>query len=167
MHGKSIKCLGFTLVELMITVAIAAILLGIAIPSFTEMMQRNRLTTITNNFLTSLSYARNEAIKRGAEVTMINTGGDWGAGWNICVDGNTDNACGNAADTLLRTAESIPAGYSISTGASDYATYATFTANGLPTSAIGDTFTICDGNNSRIVRINSIGRARFDGESSC
>lgn len=177
MSRNSIRCLGFTLTELLVTVAIVAILLGIAIPSFTALMQRNRLTTITNSFVTSLSYARNEAIKRGAQVTMANKGadGDWSSGWDICVDGDADDACATAdVDTLLRTADAVPSGYSIGTsGEGDYQTFAGFIANGLPkNTAFGATFDICqgsNGSNSRQIVINATGRASVkpEGEGSC
>lgn len=164
MSGKSIRCLGFTLVELMVTVAIVAILLGIAIPSFTTLMQQNRLTAITNSLITSLSYARNEAIKRGHQVTMINVDG-WSGGWEICYDVDEDESC--VGDEQLRVVEALPDGYSITTGNSNYQDFATFIANGLPgpSNAITDTFTICQGadcTTSRAVIINAVGRARIE-----
>lgn len=163
MTSKSSKCLGFTLIELMVTVAIVAILLGIGIPSFTTMIQQNRLTAITNSLVTSLSYARNEAIKRGHQVTMINNG-DWGAGWEICYDDDENESCSDANDLQLRVVEAVPNGYSISTGNTNYKDFATFRANGLPgpSNVAGDTFTICQGNScalSRTVTISATGRA--------
>jgi type IV fimbrial biogenesis protein FimT len=56
---------GFTLLELMITIAIAGILVGVAIPSFTSIITSNRLTAYANELVTALNLARNEAVKRG------------------------------------------------------------------------------------------------------
>ena len=61
---------GFTLIEMIVTVAIAAILASIAIPSFTKMIERNRISTGTNEFLGALIFARSEAVKRSQNVTV-------------------------------------------------------------------------------------------------
>ena len=70
MHNQPEYNSGFTLIELMVTIAIAAILLGIAIPSFTETIASNRLTTNANALVTALNFARSEAVKRGIQVTV-------------------------------------------------------------------------------------------------
>jgi type IV fimbrial biogenesis protein FimT len=86
--------LGFSVIELMIVVAIAAILMAIAIPSFSIMMQRNRLSSAASAMQVSLSLARSEAIKRGidAKVTVApsTTAGEWGNGWAVFLDKTTD-----------------------------------------------------------------------------
>jgi type IV fimbrial biogenesis protein FimT len=83
---------GFTLLELVITIAIAGILMAMAIPSFNAMMRNNRLTTYANEMVTSLNLARSEAIKRGVNVSVrklsaAGTGTYWSnSGWNVFVD---------------------------------------------------------------------------------
>lgn len=61
---------GFTLVELMVTVAVAAILVAIAIPSFKNITLSNRLSTTANEVVTAINAARMEAIKRNAPVQV-------------------------------------------------------------------------------------------------
>ena len=61
---------GFTLIELMITLAVAAILLTVAVPSFQTLIKRNALTARTNNFIADLHFARGEAAKRGSDVSV-------------------------------------------------------------------------------------------------
>lgn len=61
---------GFTILELMITVAVLAIVVGIGIPSFQDLMRRNRLAEQTNSFVGALAIARSEAVKRGMLVTV-------------------------------------------------------------------------------------------------
>lgn len=74
------KQLGFTLLELMITLAVAAILLGIATPSFQTLLANNRLTKATNEYAAAFKLARNTAITKGL-VTFVcpSTNADTGA----------------------------------------------------------------------------------------
>ena len=63
MWNNSVKSSGFTLVELMITLAIAGILVAVGIPSFNSTISDSRLTSYANEFVTALNLARSEAIK--------------------------------------------------------------------------------------------------------
>ncbi len=64
---------GFTLVELMVTIFVAAILLAIAVPSFQHITVSSRLTTTANSLVGALNLARMEAIKRNADVQFCGT----------------------------------------------------------------------------------------------
>lgn len=61
---------GFTLLELIVVVAITAIMVTIGIPSFLDNIRNNRLTTQANTFVGVLNLARSEAIKHGVRVTL-------------------------------------------------------------------------------------------------
>jgi len=84
--GSIVK--GFTLVELMITLAVAAILLVIAVPSFRSIMLSSRLDTAANDLIASLNTARMEAIKANASAQFcsnsatLNTTSTLGAACN-------------------------------------------------------------------------------------
>ncbi len=61
---------GFTLLEVMITIAILAIALGIGVPSFIDFMRNSRLSGTANDLLADLNFARSESIKRHVPVTL-------------------------------------------------------------------------------------------------
>jgi len=81
---------GFTIIELMVAIALLGVLLGLGFPSFQSMIQDNRAATVTNQLVTALHTARSEAVKRRANITLCrrNTAGDscasgtdWSVGW--------------------------------------------------------------------------------------
>jgi len=104
---------GFTLIELMITVAVVAIVLAIGVPSFQEMMRNNRAATHMNGIIGALNLARSEAIKRGRRVSLCPSsdqagcsGSDWAKGWIVFVD--TATADGSVAvGQVLRVNEAL------------------------------------------------------------
>jgi type IV fimbrial biogenesis protein FimT len=89
---------GVTLFELMIALAVLAILAGLALPSYREFGIRQTVTSNVNSLLGSLNTARAEAVKRGRNVALIANGGNWNAGWQI-VAGKAD-ASGVVADPV-------------------------------------------------------------------
>lgn len=97
---------GFTIVELMVVVAIVAILVALGAPSFSDMMRRNRLSAAASALQVSLSLARSEAVKRGSDarvtVAANTTAGAWTNGWTVFVDG-TGTANGGIAPTADTT----------------------------------------------------------------
>lgn len=70
MNAMTNRHRGFSLLELMVTLAVAAILLVIAVPSFRDLMRRSQVSSASNELLASLAYARTEAITRGQLVSM-------------------------------------------------------------------------------------------------
>ncbi|MGY0503795.1 GspH/FimT family pseudopilin [Luteimonas sp. e5] len=108
-HGEHMKQqAGFTLVELMVTIAVLAILVGIAMPSFRDTMRSNRLVSATNDLTSALALARTEAIRntRGAGVCASTAGtacdgSDWSNGWMVWGDAN-GNGSFDATDPVLR-----------------------------------------------------------------
>ena len=61
---------GFTLIELMVVIAIVAILTTLATPSFTSLIQSNTMSNTVNSFLADMRFARSESIRRGGSVVM-------------------------------------------------------------------------------------------------
>jgi type IV fimbrial biogenesis protein FimT len=87
---------GFTLLELMIALAILGIVIGIAVPAFTGIIRQNRLASQTNELLGASALARSEAVKRGSVVTLCpvdpdnanacSTDDQWSNGWIVFSD---------------------------------------------------------------------------------
>jgi len=127
-HGGSARrSLGFSLVELVVTISIAAILMVMAVPSFQWLLNTNRLTAPANEMVASIQVARIESIRRNARVIVCrsdnpeagaaaacsNAGGSW-PGWIVFVDNGDDgtgtivvanarNGQRDAGETLIRT----------------------------------------------------------------
>jgi len=76
---------GFTLVELIMGLAIVAIVLTLGVPSFGDLIRNNRLTTQVNQVVSALALARSEAIKRAAliDVSSASGGANWKDGWTV------------------------------------------------------------------------------------
>lgn len=72
---------GFTLVELIVTIAVAAILLTLAVPSLTELIKNNQVTSQYNELVAMLNFAKSESVRRNEDITMSFTTstGEWAA----------------------------------------------------------------------------------------
>jgi type IV fimbrial biogenesis protein FimT len=108
---------GFTLIELMVTISVLAILVSLAAPSFREMLLRNRTASISNEFTASIARARSEAINRNTCVTFCRStlvpstttsaaqcdaGTNWTPGWIAFVNATCDATINEpTADTLV------------------------------------------------------------------
>lgn len=77
------KARGFTLVELLATLAIAAILTMVAIPSFRSLIEAQRIKSASFDMVAMLTLARSEAIKRNTQVTSTPNNNDWKQGWVV------------------------------------------------------------------------------------
>lgn len=104
--------LGFTAIELLITIAILGVLAALASPSLRDTVERWRVRQALEGMTATVYYARSEAIKRGGNITIRkeanNTGGctaaptneDWGCGWVVFVDTNGDGTQQAGEETL-------------------------------------------------------------------
>lgn len=101
---------GFTLVELLVAVAITAILAVMAAPSFSSFVSKGRADSASQQLFSDLNAARVEAIKRNRRVLVcpspntptVNScaaGNNWSNGWVLCVDADSDGTCDNITAT--------------------------------------------------------------------
>lgn len=150
-------CRGFTLVELMVTILVGAVLLGIAIPSFHTFVQNTRLSSEANALVYSLVLARDEAVKRDGTVEVCassngtSCGGTWAAGWIVCTPSP-------ACTTVVQAAPGLSGGNTVSEELND-ATNLTFSSNGQ--TGLAYQFVFCDARGASYgqdVEINLIGR---------
>lgn len=83
---------GFTLIEMLIAIAIMGILASLAAPAFTEMIATTQVKSDASNLQFSLLRARSEAVKRNASITLAPVGGVWKNGWIISNNIQTQGA---------------------------------------------------------------------------
>lgn len=156
---------GFTLIELVITVALAAILLTIGVPSFQQMIRNNRAATHANEFMSALNLARSEAVKRSVRVSLCPstnqvacTGGtDWSDGWIVFVDTAATDADAPVVGEVLRVGEAL-SGNPTFTGPTNirYRPAGDVIAQGQ--------FGYGLGTNNHLVCVSPVGRPRIDKE---
>ena len=175
------KIVGFTLIELVVTVSMAAIVLTLGVPGIREMVLNNKMTTQVNTLVSDLNLARSEAIKRGAPVTICKRNStasncdsttSWNDGWLVFADQNGDgnfddngdaNLCEPGEDCLLRVAPPLPADIRVAFGQNRV----TFDALGAAPGFSG-TFKFCDARGAKKARASLIennGRVRNSSDS--
>lgn len=154
---------GFTLIELMLTIVVMAVLLAIAVPSFTSQFQKQRLKGAGERLVSEIQFARNQAVGSNDDilVNVQSTGGtDWCIGLGVANPGGSECDCDAGTDCEIDGNERIVSGDSFSgvTLATVDADITFDTVRGLPDAAPPDfDFEGEDGN--RIgVRVNPVGR---------
>jgi len=168
------KQTGVTLTELLVVLAIAAILAGLAIPGFASLVHSSRLSAATNELLVSLHLARGEAIKRNARTVICisangsacATGGGWHQGWLVFHDAN-NNAALDSGESVINARLALPDSIRL-TGNSTVSKYISYAPSGGTKSVTGafqaGTLTVCNvadaSGAARRVVISSTGRPR-------
>ena len=168
---------GFTLVELILTMALLGILATIAFSSFGTLIQSNRIATQSNDFMSALMLARSEALKRNSRITVCRsvngsacaTSGGWEQGWIIFADTDND-ATVDVGETIVQVYSALNANSSLQ-GETNVAAYISYIPTGI-TQLVGGstqsgTLVMCDdrgwGEAARAIIIRATGRPRVAG----
>lgn len=100
---------GFTLIELMVTLAIVSVLMMVAAPNFVGFQRNSEMTSATNSLLSAANAARAEAMKTGLNAFVVpNDGSTWSTGWTVFVDRDRDNTYSATADTTVIVQPATP-----------------------------------------------------------
>lgn len=160
---------GFTLVELMVAIAITAIILTLGVPSFRTMLQNNRSLALSNPFISALNFAKTEAIRRATFISFcaaanssLNACGSasaWPNGWIVFIDVNNNGVIDSPATEILQVydASSYQGAITASNGR--------VTFSNIGSVSVGNgTYTLkangCTGNNARIITVTTGGMIR-------
>ncbi len=168
---------GFTLLELIVTLAVAAIVLTMGVPSFQALIRNHRLVTLTNEFIGALHLTRSEAIKRNHRVTLCKsadglkcTDSDgYERGWIVFDDPNDNADVDTDTNKTVETVIRVFQGPSTSTGITlqgnrpvrKYVSYDALGFSRLASEAFqAGSLTVCHAPDARYIIINSVGRVR-------
>lgn len=144
---------GLTLVELLVTLAILAILVSVAFPGFQGMMARNNIATTTNSLLLAINLARSEAVRTSGTINLeavdpSTATNEWGPGWRVREPGGA----------IIRVFEGVPGGLTLNSD--EASTTVQISSRGGLIGVPNYTFDLCSVDQGGIrIRIAATGRA--------
>jgi type IV fimbrial biogenesis protein FimT len=162
---------GFTVIELMIAVALSAILLSMAVPAMNTFVSNSRQTGTVNDFLASMHMARSTAITMNTRVTVCPSSDaqnceavSWDEGWIVFTDGDSDQSV-DVGETMVSTSAG---GDGLSIASAEFGDFLMFRPNGRAMNATlnenSGQFTVCDhrgASHAKVLIVDLSGRPRI------
>lgn len=177
---------GFSVIELIVVMAVAAIIVAVGVPGFQSLIAGNQSVTTSNELLKALAAARNEAVKRGYRVYLCSTADpeatnpvcnstsstNWDDGWLMMADEDNDGDFSDQADNPLMVHSAIRSDFTL-IGQAAVKNQVGFEATGFATQA--GSIVLCsssiknfsaDKHDANVIMVNGSGRSRvFKGDS--
>lgn len=169
---------GFTLIELIVTMAVVSILLLTGIPMLNQMTTNNRQVTQINNIAGSLAIARSESIKRGQSITLCGSSdgatcdtSNWESGWIIFTDADNNAVLNSTSESMLKIVDSFSGDSTLRLSRSDSTSVIRYKSDGSLRDLNADatrtdkgTFTLCNSSatapttTAKAINVNTLGR---------
>lgn len=176
--GALSRAAGLTLAELLVVLAIAAILLGMGVPALGEMVRAYRLRVAAADFFGAVELARVQALALGQKVTLAPTAAtlDWADGWTVFIDRDGDRRPNGSDEILMRHPGVAGRGgasaaarltFQMNFGSQQGPPYLAYNSAGRGCSHLSSltprfgTMTLAQGRHLRRIKINMLGRARL------
>ncbi len=173
---------GFTLLELLTSVTVLAIVVTVGVPSMTSLIRGNRIVSDTNDFVASINTARAEALNNVVQVTVCKSrdqatcddAASWHDGWIVFVDNDEDENrdLGGTPETLISVHEALEGSNTLQSAA--FANWIAYRPNGLVIGSAANTgtFSLCNQQGAtygRDISISRIGATSVDdnAEGAC
>ncbi len=162
---KSNRIHGFTVIELMVAMAIAAVMLSFALPAFNDFTTQRRMATNVNAMIAALNYARSEAARLGGTVSVqavdaSQTADEWGDGF--CVTAGTPGDCTTPLQVFSLDGLDGNGTFDAIDGLHTQGTIS-YNSRGLVLGGLTGSIQLCgndaDDDPGRVININAIGRA--------
>jgi type IV fimbrial biogenesis protein FimT len=172
---KTLRPHGFTLLELMVTLAISGIVIGFAIPGMNQFIKNDRLTSFRNELFTALQYARSTSVQRNQPVIVCVssnqtscTAGTFQDGWIVGIDLDDSGTIDNANE-LLKVQQSIKAKTAEIQFFSDFGTSINFDNRGFSPDTHGR-ISVCDARGDdfgQVITVSVTGRVGRGDNATC